>query len=184
MRMTRIDACRLHGEMRGTIWEGSYAAEPFDFRLTMLRMMRSMGWIVLFTLLGTCLFGGGYYVKNVLLGEKAQYEMDTPLESIAFGVPTITTDKSGFGQWILSNFVNSIFACGVKVVGRGDSNYSQAAYEIANQLYSFTSANEEEVKGASKAASETSQRADWKFFISAYDEAFKVASRRRDERQK
>ncbi len=108
----------------------------------------------------------------------------TPLESIAFGVPTITTDKSGFGQWILSNFVNSIFACGVKVVGRGDSNYSQAAYEIANQLYSFTSANEEEVKGASKAASETSQRADWKFFISAYDEAFKVASRRRDERQK
>ncbi len=73
--MTRIDACRLHGEMRGTIWEGSYAAEPFDFRLTMLRMMRSMGWIVLFTLLGTCLFGGGYYVKNVLLGEKAQYEM-------------------------------------------------------------------------------------------------------------
>lgn len=73
--MTRIDACRLRGEMRGTIWEGSYAAEPFDFRLTMLRMMRSMGWIVLFTLLGTCLFGGGYYVKNVLLGEKARYEM-------------------------------------------------------------------------------------------------------------
>lgn len=75
MKMTRIDSCRLRGGMRGTMWEGSYAAERFDFRLTMLRMMRSMGWIVLFTLLGTCLFGGGYYVKNVLLGEKAQYEM-------------------------------------------------------------------------------------------------------------
>ena len=46
----------------------------------------------------------------------------TPLESIAFGVPTVTSDKSGFGQWILSNFINSISACGVKVVGRTDSN--------------------------------------------------------------
>lgn len=75
MRMTRIDSCRSRGGMRGTMWEGSYAAERFDFRLTMLRMMRSMGWIVLFTLLGTCLFGGGYYVKKVILGQKARYEM-------------------------------------------------------------------------------------------------------------
>lgn len=108
----------------------------------------------------------------------------TPLESIAFGVPTITTDKSGFGQWILSNFVNSIHACGVKVVGRSDSNYDGAAREIANQLRSFVAAPEEEVKDSSKAATATSQRADWKYFIAAYDEAFKVAAKRRDERQK
>ena len=30
----------------------------------------------------------------------------TPLESIAFGVPTISSDKAGFGQWIMSNFNN------------------------------------------------------------------------------
>ena len=28
----------------------------------------------------------------------------TPLESVAFGVPTITDDKAGFGQWVLDNF--------------------------------------------------------------------------------
>lgn len=56
------------------MWEGSYASEPFDLRLTMLRMIRNLGWIVLFALLGTILFGGGYYVKNVLLGERARYE--------------------------------------------------------------------------------------------------------------
>ena len=28
----------------------------------------------------------------------------TPLESVAFGVPTVTDDKAGFGQWVLDNF--------------------------------------------------------------------------------
>ena len=108
----------------------------------------------------------------------------TPLESIAFGVPTITSDKSGFGQWILSNFVNSFSACGVKVVGRGDSNYSEAAEEIANQISRYASETPEEKVEARKAAAATSEKADWKFFISAYDEAFEVASERRNERLK
>lgn len=56
------------------MWEGSYASEPFDLRLTALRMVRNLGGIVLVTLLGTLLFGGGYYVKNVLLGQQPNYE--------------------------------------------------------------------------------------------------------------
>lgn len=56
------------------MWEGSYASEPFDLRLTVLRMLRNLGRIVLLTLAGTVLFGGGYYVKNVLLGESVKYE--------------------------------------------------------------------------------------------------------------
>ncbi len=56
------------------MWEGSYESEPFDLRLTVLRMFRNLRWIVLFTLLGTLIFGGGYYVKKVLLGEKPRYE--------------------------------------------------------------------------------------------------------------
>lgn len=106
----------------------------------------------------------------------------TPLESIAFGVPTVTTDKSGFGQWILSNFENSISACGVKVVSRTDSNYNEAAAAIAYQLCSFASLAKEERAVACKAAAATSEKADWRFFITAYDEAFKVAAERRDAR--
>ncbi len=106
----------------------------------------------------------------------------TPLESVAFGVPTVTTDKSGFGQWILSDFVNSILACGVKVVGRTDSNYQEAAMEIARQLNKFCGMTEQEKMEVSKAATETSKKADWKFFISAYDKAFEVATERRDQR--
>lgn len=106
----------------------------------------------------------------------------TPLESIAFGVPTVTSDKSGFGQWILSNFINSISACGVKVVGRTDSNYHEAAGVLADQIVEYAGFTDEERKVAARAAYATSQRADWKFFISAYDEAFATATRRRDER--
>ncbi|WP_302314877.1 glycosyltransferase, partial [uncultured Muribaculum sp.] len=40
----------------------------------------------------------------------------TPLESIAFGVPTITTTLSGFGQWILSTEDATFSECGVNVV--------------------------------------------------------------------
>ncbi len=52
------------------MWEGSYGREPFDLRLTALRLLRSMGGILAVTLIGSLLFGGVYYVKNVLLAEK------------------------------------------------------------------------------------------------------------------
>lgn len=108
----------------------------------------------------------------------------TPLESVAFGVPTVTSDKSGFGQWILTNFVNSMLACGVDVVGRTDSNYGESAYEIARQIKKYVDMTGAERKDASKAAMATADKADWKFFISAYDKAFQVATKRRNERIK
>lgn len=52
------------------MWEGSYENEPFDLRLTALRLVRSADKILLITLIGSLLFGGSYYVKNVLLAEK------------------------------------------------------------------------------------------------------------------
>lgn len=106
----------------------------------------------------------------------------TPLESVAFGVPTITSDKSGFGQWILSDFVNSIDSCGVKVVGRTDSNYSDASEAISAQILHYSGETPEAREDARKAAMATAEKADWKFFIKAYDEAFDVAARRRCER--
>lgn len=52
------------------MWE----KEPFDLRLTVLRLIRNMHIIIGVTLLGTLLFGGGYYVKNVLLNQNTTYE--------------------------------------------------------------------------------------------------------------
>lgn len=108
----------------------------------------------------------------------------TPLESVAFGKPTVTTDKSGFGQWVLSNFENSIPACGVRVVGRTDSNYDEAAAAIATELKKYSEMDSKEEKKASAAATATSVKADWKFFVEEYYKAFQVAASNRDARQK
>ena len=55
------------------MWEGSYGKEPFDLRLTVLRLLACADRILLLTLAGTLLLGGGYYVKNVLLRQEKQY---------------------------------------------------------------------------------------------------------------
>ena len=47
--------------------EVSYGKEPFDLRLMCLRLCRNLWKILAVTAVGTLLFGGGYYVKNVLL---------------------------------------------------------------------------------------------------------------------
>lgn len=53
------------------MWKGYYGKEPFDLRLTVLRLAYRLPLITAVTVLGTLLIGGGYYVKNVLLrGEK------------------------------------------------------------------------------------------------------------------
>lgn len=53
--------------------EGYYGKEPFDLRLTVLRLLVSLKQIIILTLIGTLIFGGGYYVKNVLMRTYRQY---------------------------------------------------------------------------------------------------------------
>lgn len=100
----------------------------------------------------------------------------TPLESIAFGVPTVTTDKAGFGQWILSNFTNSIDETGVYVLPRNDSNYSESCDAIARSVETYMNHNPKEIQNARKAASDTARKADWQYFIKDYEKAFAIAS--------
>ncbi len=55
------------------MWQGSYGKEPFNMRLTILRMIYKIPAIVGVTVLGTVVFGGGYYAKNVLLRNEHVY---------------------------------------------------------------------------------------------------------------
>ncbi len=107
----------------------------------------------------------------------------TPLESIAFRVPTITSDKAGFGRWVLANFDNSLTGSGVKVVDRDDDNYIQAADMIATTAADFILGRKKDRDAARKRAGETAEKADWQYFIRFYLEAFDIAMRKRDIRQ-
>ncbi len=108
----------------------------------------------------------------------------TPLESIAFGVPTVSTDKAGFGQWILGNTPDTFAADGAHVVTRTDSNYTQARDEIAADILRLSSLSSATLKKYRAAAASTAALADWVHFIKYYDRAFGVALQRRSERLK
>ncbi|MCM1451622.1 MAG: glycogen/starch synthase [Clostridium sp.] len=99
----------------------------------------------------------------------------TPLESVAFGVPTITTSLSGFGQWVLDTFKNSFKDCGVKVEHRGDYNYDEVKEAIAVDLKELVDAPEVELNEVRKAAQRTAKKASWTYFIKYYDKAYAIA---------
>lgn len=104
----------------------------------------------------------------------------TPLESIAFSVPTITTDLSGFGQWVSHNLHE--IQQGVGVIHRSDYNGYIVAEHIAEMITKFTTFNEEEIKTIRKRASVIAEKALWKHFIYFYEKAYSIALKNKDER--
>jgi len=97
----------------------------------------------------------------------------TPLESVAFSVPTLTTDLSGFGQWV-SHEPQGI-EHGVGVIHRSDYNSFLVATQIAEMIQQFASFTEHEVKAIRKLASVIAEKALWKHFIQYYDTAYHIA---------
>ncbi len=102
----------------------------------------------------------------------------TPLESVAFGVPTITTSLSGFGQWVLESSDNQFSACGVNVIGRGDSNYGGVVENVARAIKYLTCTDQRETNKIHKAAMKTAAEASWTNFIEYYGQAYDIALRK------
>ena len=98
----------------------------------------------------------------------------TPLESIAFGVPTVTTTLAGFGQWVLSSIGHSFAATGVEVVERTDSNYGSVCDHIGSVLGDIAHGKPAPAK-LSQAARHTASQADWAHFIGLYEQAYAIA---------
>jgi glycogen synthase len=101
----------------------------------------------------------------------------TPLESIAFHVPTITTNLAGFGLWAASEENDSTtIDSGVELVERSDHNYYEAAEQIKNAILKYsTEYSSEEVAKTRKAASDLSGKAAWSHFIHYYLDAYDIA---------
>lgn len=74
------------------IWPASYGKEPFDLRLTVLRLMRNLPKILMVTLIGTVLLGGGYYVKYVMLPEGPAHVMTSTYKVSYVDEPTQSGD--------------------------------------------------------------------------------------------
>lgn len=100
----------------------------------------------------------------------------TPLEAIAFRTPTITTDLSGFGQW-----VNQVLGRegqledGVLVLHRDDNNYFEVSSQIASAVENMLSMSRTRRDTIRRKAAGLSSKAEWKNFIAYYKEAYAFA---------
>ena len=108
----------------------------------------------------------------------------TPLESIAMGVPTITTNLAGFGQWVEKELGNNEMKTGVKVIHRTDSNYDEALALIVKSVIDFSSLTTQEQNSLRRNAKATSKQATWDHFIEDYLEAYRMALAIAQERSK
>ncbi len=105
----------------------------------------------------------------------------TPLESAAFGVPSVTTSLSGFGRWVQASFGENK---GLMVVPRGDSNDKEVINRITDLMQNFYFADSVQVKIAQKDADRVAEAAQWKKFIKYYNETYETAIKKAQNRSK
>jgi phosphorylase/glycogen(starch) synthase len=107
----------------------------------------------------------------------------TPLESLMFSIPSVTTSLSGFGLWVQKYFKNP--GNGMVVVERTDDNEAWVVAEIRDFIRKYIGLSPEEVNKAREKAHEISRIAMWdnlvKHYYSAYDMALVQSSERREE---
>jgi len=134
------------------------------------------------------IFNKQYY--DLILGEDlsiypSYYEPwgYTPLESVAFKVPTITTDLAGFGLWVDGLKDRNGIRDGVEVLHRSDYNYSEVADGIKNTVSAFSAMTDEDIEAIRQRAGELAELALWKHFIKYYYEAYDFALRCAKKRQ-
>lgn len=111
----------------------------------------------------------------------------TPLESIAFHIPCITTDLAGFGLWAkglqdVKDNDNEINA--VTVLHRTDNNFVEVAEEIKETIIKFATLNNSEVNNLRNEAATLANKALWSEFITNYYNAYEIALNKRDLRVK
>lgn len=101
----------------------------------------------------------------------------TPLESIAFHVPTVTTNLAGFGLWAKTEGASEVdIDSGVQVITKTDSNYFEVAEEIKNTIITYSSVYTlTQIKKTRTAARKLSEKAAWSHFIKYYLEAYDIA---------
>ncbi|WP_456088249.1 glycosyltransferase [Parabacteroides sp.] len=106
----------------------------------------------------------------------------TPLESIAFGIPTITTDLAGFGLWAKKHVTGNNIGEGVAVVNRDDFNYFEVADAITSSILALAGKDKKEAAEIRKRSFNLAAKAEWSKFIVYYEEAFRIALERVDKR--
>lgn len=95
----------------------------------------------------------------------------TPLESLASGIPAVTSNLSGFGDYVVKQISNHK-AKGIYVIDKINQNYDQSAQQLANYLYEFVRFELRERIEMRNRAEATSVVFDWQYLGKYYHAAY------------
>ena len=95
----------------------------------------------------------------------------TPLESVAFGVPTVTTTLAGFGMWVAKQSNHN----GVDIVRRDDYNEREVVLQITDVIKKYMDMSAEAMAEARESAQEIAATALWKKLFNEYKRAYEEA---------
>ena len=96
----------------------------------------------------------------------------TPLESVSLGIPTLTSDVSGFGRFVQSKFPDNE---AVMVLHRQTNDNNRIAGDILAAIQRFLTMSAKDMEAVSAKALEIANKLLWKDLISKYQKAWDVA---------
>jgi len=122
------------------------------------------------------LFGMEYsqFIRGCHLGVFPSYYEPwgyTPLECIASGIPSVTSDLSGFGDYI-NKYMPEHDENGIYVVERRYKNFNEAAEQLADILFGFVKMNMRDRINERNKVENSSEFFDWKYLYAFYEEAY------------
>lgn len=125
------------------------------------------------------LFGLDYnqFVRGCHLGVFPSYYEPwgyTPLECMASGLPSITSDLSGFGDYILRN-IPEHDDYGLHVIERGKRTFDWSANQLAGVMHQFISQSRRERIMQRNNVENNSGIFDWENLIRHYSHAYELA---------
>jgi phosphorylase/glycogen(starch) synthase len=103
----------------------------------------------------------------------------TPLESLAYGVPTITTTLAGFGIWVKNEFEHSPAA---SVIERTDSNTSDVVEQLSKRIIEQCVMPGVDIVRLKQSTGQIAEKASWESFIKYYNVAYSIALKKMEER--
>jgi glycogen(starch) synthase len=125
------------------------------------------------------LFGMDYtqFVRGCHLGVFPSYYEPwgyTPMECVASGVPTITSDLTGFGDFVMKEMENHA-ENGIMIVQRTAKSFEVAAEDLAEQLFQFCQQSRRERITQRNRVERCSDMFDWRSLVRYYQAAYDMA---------
>jgi glycogen(starch) synthase len=119
----------------------------------------------------------GEFVRGCHLGIFPSYYEPwgyTPVECLASGVPAITSDLAGFGNYLLHNLPEAE-GNAIRVVERHHKSFDEAAEELTDKMFDFVLQKQRDRISQRYVAEKLSMQFDWEHLISHYETAYEAA---------